>query len=243
MIPLLLANFVKLLMRRSSPGVAVVPSFFLEPDDNPQRMPEYGEFVLKPAIGATLPLEKWSDALHAIETRQARADLMVLGRVLKEIDHLGQFAFGLFLAGHVGEGVDHPGVVLEIPHRKQRPRRHGVSVMNRRYHARPWRPDADRRRSVFEDDHPNRYHHSNRIPNGDGNGHSDTRANGDRDSVVHRNRDFAEVIAELAQGYHVLHYLGHGTANDLPSGPSPDEQFDLGLGFLLDGIAGCLGQG
>jgi hypothetical protein len=25
-----------------------------------------------------------------------------------------------------------------------------------------------------------------------------------------------------------------------PSGPSPDEQFDLGLGFLLDGIAGCL---
>ena len=28
-----------------------------------------------------------------------------------------------------------------------------------------------------------------------------------------------------------------------PSGPSPDEQFDLGLGFLLDGIAGCLGQG
>jgi O-ureido-D-serine cyclo-ligase len=33
-------------------GVAVVPSFFLEPRDNPQRMPEYGEFVVKPAIGA-----------------------------------------------------------------------------------------------------------------------------------------------------------------------------------------------
>jgi len=25
-----------------------------------------------------------------------------------------------------------------------------------------------------------------------------------------------------------------------PSGPSPDEQFSLGLGFLLDGIARCL---
>ena len=28
-----------------------------------------------------------------------------------------------------------------------------------------------------------------------------------------------------------------------PSGPSPDEQFRLGLGFLLDGIAGCLAAG
>jgi AcrR family transcriptional regulator len=27
-----------------------------------------------------------------------------------------------------------------------------------------------------------------------------------------------------------------------PSGPSPEEQFQLGLGFLLDGIAGCLGK-
>jgi hypothetical protein len=25
-----------------------------------------------------------------------------------------------------------------------------------------------------------------------------------------------------------------------PSGPSPEEQFSLGLGFLLDGIARCL---
>jgi NADPH2:quinone reductase len=32
---------------------------------------------LKPAIGATLPLEKWADALHAIETRQARGRLVL----------------------------------------------------------------------------------------------------------------------------------------------------------------------
>jgi hypothetical protein len=27
-----------------------------------------------------------------------------------------------------------------------------------------------------------------------------------------------------------------------PSGPSPEDQFQLGLGFLLDGIAGCLAE-
>jgi hypothetical protein len=27
-----------------------------------------------------------------------------------------------------------------------------------------------------------------------------------------------------------------------PSGPSPEEQFSLGLGFLLDGIARCLAE-
>lgn len=32
---------------------------------------------LKPPIGATLPLEKWSDALHAIETRQARGRMVL----------------------------------------------------------------------------------------------------------------------------------------------------------------------
>lgn len=33
-------------------GVDVVPSFFLEPGQSPERMPEHGEFVVKPAIGA-----------------------------------------------------------------------------------------------------------------------------------------------------------------------------------------------
>ena len=33
---------------------------------------------------------------------------------------------------------------------------------------------------------------------------------------------------------HLTSWLGH------PSGPSPEEQFSLGLGFLLDGIARCL---
>ena len=33
-------------------GVAIVPSFFLEPGQSPERMPEHGEFVVKPAIGA-----------------------------------------------------------------------------------------------------------------------------------------------------------------------------------------------
>ena len=32
---------------------------------------------LKPAIGATMPLEKWADALHAIETRQARGRMVL----------------------------------------------------------------------------------------------------------------------------------------------------------------------
>ena len=33
---------------------------------------------------------------------------------------------------------------------------------------------------------------------------------------------------------HLTSWLAH------PSGPSPEEQFGLGLGFLLDGIARCL---
>ncbi len=33
---------------------------------------------------------------------------------------------------------------------------------------------------------------------------------------------------------HLTSWLAH------PSGPSPEEQFSLGLGFLLDGIARCL---
>jgi O-ureido-D-serine cyclo-ligase len=33
-------------------GVDIVPSFFIEPGQSPERMPEHGEFVVKPAIGA-----------------------------------------------------------------------------------------------------------------------------------------------------------------------------------------------
>jgi hypothetical protein len=44
-------------------------------------------------------------------------------------------------------------------------------------------------------------------------------------------RDLAAATGRLP---HLTSWLGH------PSGPSPEEQFSLGLGFLLDGIAGCL---
>ena len=41
---------------------------------------------------------------------------------------------------------------------------------------------------------------------------------------------------EVGRLPHLTSWLAH------PSGPSPEAQFSLGLGFLLDGIARCLAE-
>jgi hypothetical protein len=46
--------------------------------------------------------------------------------------------------------------------------------------------------------------------------------------------DVHDLAAATGRLPHLTSWLAH------PSGPSPEEQFGLGLGFLLDGIARCL---
>ena len=50
-------------------------------------------------------------------------------------------------------------------------------------------------------------------------------------SAMNTVHDLAAATGRLP---HLTSWLAH------PSGPSPEEQFGLGLGFLLDGIARCL---
>jgi AcrR family transcriptional regulator len=53
-------------------------------------------------------------------------------------------------------------------------------------------------------------------------------------------RSAMNAVHDLAAATGRLPYLTSWLAR--PSGPSPEEQFSLGLGFLLDGIARCLGN-
>jgi AcrR family transcriptional regulator len=53
-------------------------------------------------------------------------------------------------------------------------------------------------------------------------------------SAMNTVHDLAAATGRLP---HLTSWLAH------PSGPSPEEQFGLGLGFLLDGIARCLARG
>ena len=50
-------------------------------------------------------------------------------------------------------------------------------------------------------------------------------------SAINTVHDLAAATGRLP---HLTSWLAY------PSGPSPEEQFGLGLGFLLDGIARCL---
>ena len=52
-------------------------------------------------------------------------------------------------------------------------------------------------------------------------------------SAMNAVHDLAAATGRLP---HLTSWLAH------PSGPSPEEQFSLGLGFLLDGIARCLAE-
>ena len=52
-------------------------------------------------------------------------------------------------------------------------------------------------------------------------------------SAMNTVHDLAAATGRLP---HLTSWLAH------PSGPSPEEQFSLGLGFLLDGIARCLAE-
>jgi hypothetical protein len=51
-------------------------------------------------------------------------------------------------------------------------------------------------------------------------------------------RSATNTVHDLAAATGRLPHLTSWLAQ--PSGPSPEEQFSLGLGFLLDGIARCL---
>ncbi len=105
-------------------GVPVVPSFFLEPNDDPAFMPDHDEFVIKPAVGAGsrdaqryIREEREPAFAHAARLLKEGRSVLVQP-YLDNIDHYGETAL-IFFAGKFSHGI-RKGPLL---HRGQAPSR------------------------------------------------------------------------------------------------------------------------
>ncbi len=91
-------------------GIPIVPSFFLELNDDPETMPGFDEFVVKPAVGAgSRDAQRYVSAERAAAIAHARSLLdqdrsVLVQPYLHSVDEYGETAL-VFFAGHFSHAI------------------------------------------------------------------------------------------------------------------------------------------